>query len=87
MIGRPPMAAPECAANSCSERPVRRSCTVRIALYGTYVYIYIYIYIYILSGPWKRWEGSRIVSIGRTPAQRKRNGNVTETLTETLTDT
>ena len=46
-------------------------------------YIHIYIYIYILSGPWKRWEGFRIVSIGRTPAQRKRNGNVDGNVTET----
>ena len=30
----------------------------------------------MLSGPWKRWESFQIVSIGRTPAQRKRNGNV-----------
>ena len=43
--------------------------------------MYIYIYIYILSGPRKRCESFQIASIRRTPAQRKRNGNVTETLT------
>ena len=59
-----------------------------------YVYIYIYIHIhsvYILSGPRKRWENFRIVSIGRAPAQRKRDGNVDgnvdENVTETLTKT
>ena len=66
-----------------------------------YVYIYIYcymyvwealcvcvyIYIYTLSGPWKHWESFQIVSIGRTPAQRKRNGNVDGHVTETLTET
>ena len=41
----------------------------------------------MLSGPWKRWEGFQIVSIGRTPAQRKRNGNVNGNVTETLAKT
>ena len=44
-------------------------------------------YVYILSGPWKRWESFQIVSIGRTPAQRKRNGNVDGNVTETLMET
>ena len=52
-----------------------------------YIYIYIYIYTYVLSGPWKRWESFEIVSIGRTPAQRKRNGNADGSVTETLTET
>ena len=41
----------------------------------------------MLSGPWKGWESFQIVSIGRTPAQRKHNGNVDGNVTETLTET
>ena len=52
-----------------------------------YITHYIYIYIYILSGPWKRWGSFQIVSIGRTPAQRKGNGNVDGNVTETFTET
>ena len=62
-----------------------------------YIYIYIYTYtclythtilhMYILSGPWKRWESFRVVSIGRTRAQRKRGGNVNGNVMETLTET
>ena len=42
---------------------------------------------HVLSGPWKRWESFQIVSIGRTPAQRKRDGNVDGNAMETLTKT
>ena len=60
-------------------------------IHHIYIYIYIYThthtYVHILSGPWKRWGSFQIVSIGRTPAQRKRNGNVDGNVTETFTET
>ena len=66
---------------------------VYVYIIHIYIYIYvhvfvicIYIYIYILSGPRERWESFRIVSIGHTPAQRKRNGKVDGNVTETLTE-
>ena len=64
---------------------------IYIYMFSLSLYIYIYmcisIYICTLSGPWKCWESFQIVSIGRTPARRKRNGNVDGNAMETLTET
>ena len=53
----------------------------------TYMHTYTYTHTHILSGPRKRWESFWIVSVGHTPAQRKRNANVDGNAPETLTET